>query len=62
MLDTIRGASGTVLAVVAPLIEFLEPIIQFGGAAGGLYLIHLSIRNKKLDIKKKERELDEGPE
>lgn len=49
--ETCKGALGSALSVVSPLIDNMSSIFQFAGALGGLILVLYSIKHKRLQIK-----------
>jgi hypothetical protein len=71
MTDNEKGITGTLLALLAPYMDFLGLIVQISGGLLGLYLLFLSIKHKKLQLKqmrdryhkkKQEEEEEEDPE
>lgn len=56
--DTIVGGIGTGMAIGFPLIDVLTHTLQFAGAVLGVILIFLSIRHKRMEIKKIKKELN----
>ncbi|PXX96910.1 hypothetical protein DF185_19920 [Marinifilum breve] len=58
--NTKKGVVGMIMSIGMPLVENMERIIQVGGALLGLYLVVISIRHKRLQIKQLQKAIEEN--
>lgn len=62
-VHTIKGFLGFVMAVMFPLFDSLNKVIQLLGAIGGLFLLFFAIRHKIIQYridKKKYKDMTNG--
>lgn len=55
VMDYVRGLIGASAAISFPFMEELSGLVQLAGGFGGLFLVWLSIRHKRMQIKNEQR-------
>lgn len=51
-MNEVKGILGAIITLIMPFLNFIGIAIQITGASLGLYLVIISIRNKRLESKK----------
>ena len=50
-MNTVKGFVGMIMSITFPFIDYINPAVQVIGALAGLFLVYLSIKYKRLQIK-----------